>query len=120
MSIRNLYGAGNVAFFELQVIPEIIHSTAYKQVGVLQCSATGRSHKLAVYGVVRPDSTVHLAPLLAHLTTRTGPSGALYAPTAGEAGSGRRKRLRKRSTADLSPSILRLPERSASARSRPS
>jgi hypothetical protein len=34
-------------------------------------------------------------------------------------GSGRGKSVRKRSTADSSPSIFRSPERSASARSRP-
>ena len=119
MSIRNLYGAGNVAFFELQVIPEIIHSTAYKQVGVLQCSATGRSHKLAVYGVVRPDSTVHLIPRRGDCS-RPGPTERCYAPTAGAAGSGRGKSVGKRSTADSSPSISRLPERSASSSARPS
>ncbi len=105
--------------FELQVIAEIIHSTAYKQVGVLRCSATGRSHKLAVYGVVRPDSTVHLTPRRGN-RSRPGPTERCYTPAAGEASSGRGKSVRKRSTANSSPSILISPERSASARGRPS
>ena len=42
-----------------------------------------------------------------------------YALVMGDAGSGREKRVRKRSTANSSPSILMSPERSASVSSRP-
>jgi hypothetical protein len=50
----------------------------------------------------------------------TGRASDAYAPAAGEAGSGRAKSVRKRSTAASPPSISTFPERNASSSGRPS
>jgi hypothetical protein len=81
---------------------------------------TVKTHIDNAYRKVSFAASVFGAQGDAAIPRRNGSAERYYTPTAGAAGAGRGKRPRNRSTADLSPSILISPERSASSRERPS
>ena len=95
----------------------ILRGPTGERIGELLLGAAMRASKGGVPTVVHADGRgCQSSPR----RPRNRPGERRYAPAAGEAGSGRAKSVKKRFTADSSPSIFTSPERNASSSGSPS